>query len=169
MKKKSLMSQSDSVKAFRQCLGQFATGVTVVTCCNGEGAPCGITASSFSAVSLDPPLVLWNIAKTSNSLRAYLDAKFFAIHVLTADQLAQSNHFAQSVHTLYDDIAYTLAENGVPILPGCLARFNCSTHEIHDCGDHYIIVGHVDDFSFEDDAPLLVFGSDYRKIGSPAT
>ena len=163
------MSQSDSSKAFRQCLGQFATGVTVVTCCNSEGAPCGITASSFSAVSLNPPLVLWNIAKTSNSLRAYLDAEYFAIHVLTADQLALSNHFAQSVHTLYDDIAWTRSENDVPILPVCLARFDCSTHEIHDSGDHYTIVGHVDDFCLEDDDPLLVFGSGYRKMGSPAT
>lgn len=160
------MSQSDSVKAFRQCLGQFATGVTVVTCCNSEGAPCGITANSFSAVSLDPPLVLWNIAKSSNSLQAYLDAKFYSIHILTAKQQHLSAHFAQSIHTLYEEIAYTRSENGVPLLPGCLARLDCSTHTIHDCGDHYIIVGHVDDFCAEGDDPLLVFGGNYRSIES---
>jgi len=160
------MSQSDSVKSFTQCLGQFATGVTVVTCCNSQGAPCGITANSFSAVSLDPPLVLWNIAKSSNSLQAYLDAKFYSIHILTAEQQHLSVHFAQSIHTLYEEIAYTRSENGVPVLPGCLARLDCSTHTIHDCGDHYIIVGHVDDFCVEGDDPLLVFGGNYRSMES---
>jgi 3-hydroxy-9,10-secoandrosta-1,3,5(10)-triene-9,17-dione monooxygenase reductase component len=72
----------ESALGLRRSLGHFATGVTVVTCCAPDGRPCGITANSFSSVSLDPPLVLWNIARVSNSLRAYLETEYFAIHVL---------------------------------------------------------------------------------------
>jgi flavin reductase (DIM6/NTAB) family NADH-FMN oxidoreductase RutF len=160
------MSNPDSINPFRQCLAQFATGVTVVTCSNSQGAPCGITANSFSAVSLDPPLVLWNIAKSSNSLQAYLDAKFFTIHVLTAAQRNLSSHFARSVHTLFEDIAFSRSENDVPILPDCLSRLECSTHAIHDCGDHYIIVGLVDKYSAEGGEPLLFFDGGYRAVDS---
>ncbi|MGI9238811.1 MAG: flavin reductase family protein, partial [Woeseiaceae bacterium] len=126
-------------KAFRQCLGKFATGVTVVTCSDQDGNPCGITANSFSSVSLDPPLILWNIAKVSNSLEAYLEAKQFAINVLSADQQNVSSHFARTDHTLFDSIEYGVSDNGVPLLPGTIAHFECRTHTIHDCGDHFII------------------------------
>ena len=81
-----------SERELRNALGRFATGVTVVTC-QGSSGPCGITVNSFSSVSLQPALVLWNIAKVSNSLQAYLDAEHFAINVLTADQEPISAHF----------------------------------------------------------------------------
>lgn len=152
-------------KSFRQCLGKFATGVTVVTCCDANGNPCGITANSFSSVSLEPPLVLWNIAKVSNSLEAYLDAKHFAINVLAEDQQSLSAHFARSDHTLFDGIEYSLTDDGAPKLTGTLALFECRTHEIHDCGDHFIIVGEVTGFSAGDGNPLLFYGGSYRNIG----
>ena len=155
---------SDS-KAFRQCLGRFATGVTVVTCCDADGNPYGITANSFSSVSLEPPLVRWNISKTSSSLKAYLAARHFAINVLCADQKGLSNHFARSDHTLFDDVEYHSSADGAPLLPGTLATFECRTHEIHDCGDHYIIVGEVTDFRFGEGAPLIFFAGSYRNIG----
>ena len=152
-------------KTFRQCLGKFATGVTVVTCCDDNGNPYGITANSFSSVSLEPPLVLWNIAKVSNSLQAYLDAEHFVINVLTEDQQQLSSHFARTDHTLFRGIEYSPAENGAPLLPDTLATFECRTHKIHDCGDHYIIVGEVTGFASWDGDPLLFFGGGYRKIG----
>ena len=152
-------------KSFRQCLGKFATGVTVVTCCDADSNPCGITANSFSSVSLEPPLVLWNIAKVSNSLQAYLDATLFAINVLADDQQQLSSHFARSDHTLFDGIEYSLTDDGVPLFPGTLAALECKTHAIHNCGDHYIIVGEVTGFTFRDGEPLLFFGGGYRKIG----
>ena len=137
-------------KAFRHCLGKFATGVTVVTCRDAVGRPCGITANSFSSVSLDPPLILWNIAKVSNSLEAYKQAEFFAINVLSADQESVSNHFARSDHTLFDDVDHILSERGSPLLPDTLAQFECQTHEIRDCGDHFIIIGEVVEFRASD-------------------
>ncbi len=152
-------------KAFRQCLGKFATGVAVVTCNDGDGHPCGITANSFSSVSLEPPLVLWNIAKVSNSLDAYLDAKYFAINILSIEQEDISTHFARSDHTLFDDIEYLTSADGVPLLTDTLASFECRTHEVHDCGDHYIIIGEVTRFAAGDQDPLLFFDGAYNRIG----
>ena len=146
----------------RRSLGRFATGVTVVTCCAPDGRPCGITANSFSSVSLDPPLVLWNIAKVSNSLEAYLAAERFAVHVLTAGQQDIAEHFARTDHTRYNGIEHSVSEQNVPILPGVLARFDCRTREIHDGGDHHIIVGEVEAHSASEGAPLLFFGGEYR-------
>ena len=147
----------------RQSLGRFATGVTVVTCLGDKG-PCGITANSFSSVSLEPPLVLWNIAKVSNSLDAYLDAEHFAINVLTADQRSLSEHFARSDHTRFQGVDYALSADGAPILADTLAVFECRTHEIHDCGDHFIIVGEIERFQSNDGAPLLFYGGAYREL-----
>lgn len=151
--------------AFRTCLGQFATGVTVVTCSAADGHACGITANSFSSVSLEPPLILWNIAKSSNSLDAYLQAKDFAIHILSADQLALSIQFARSDHTMFDGVSYDRSAANVPILPDCVAVFECSTDQIHDSGDHYIIVGKVDRFTWDKSEPLLFFRGRYRELG----
>ena len=153
------------MKQLRQCLSRFATGVTVVTCSDAAGNPYGITANSFSSVSLDPPLVLWNIAKISNSLQAYLDAKEFAFHVLTADQEAIADHFAQTDHSRFEGIEYSFSESGVPLLPDVLARIDCRTANIFEGGDHHIIIGEIVNYVFEDGDPLLFFGSEYRRIG----
>ena len=144
----------------RECLGRFATGVTVVTCRGSEG-PCGITANSFSSVSLEPPFVLWNIAKVSNSLQAYLDAEHFAINVLAAGQQELSSHFAQSDHTVFNGIDYDTSDRGVPLLPDSVACFECRTHQVHDCGDHYIIVGEVESYRSDEREPLLFYNGRY--------
>ena len=139
--------------------------MTVVTCCDSDGNLCGITANSFSSVSLDPPLILWNIAKVSNSLQAYLDTEHFAINVLTSSQKELSSHFAKSDHTLFDDVAYELSADGAPLLHDTLATFECRTHQVHDCGDHFIIVGEVTGFQSGEDDPLLFYGGAYRAVG----
>ncbi len=137
------MDDSDKQVELRRNLGQFATGVTVITCTDRLGTPCGITANSFAAVSLQPPLVLWSIAKTCNSLEAYLKAEYFAIHVLTAAQQGLSEHFARSDHAGFGQFEFALSDLGVPLLHGVLARFDCRRFRIHDGGDHHIIVGEV--------------------------
>ncbi len=144
----------------RECLGRFATGVTVVTCRGSEG-PCGITANSFSSVSLEPPLVLWNIARVSHSLQAYLDAEHFAINVLAAGQRELSSHFAQSDHTVFNGIEYETSARNVPLLRDSVACFECRTHQVHDCGDHYIIVGEVENYRSGEQEPLLFYDGRY--------
>ena len=156
---------TDSIhEPLRACLGKFATGVTVVTCKDALDRPCGITANSFSSVSLDPPLVLWNIAKSSNSLNAFLNAEHFAFHVLTNEQEALSQHFARTDHTRFDRIDHEISDDGVPILPDCLAVMRCSTFAIHDCGDHHIIIGEVERFDVGEGEPLLFYRSRYRAL-----
>lgn len=152
------------VTGLRECLGRFATGITVVTC-RGDKGPCGITANSFSSVSLEPPLVLWNIAKVSHSLNAYLDAEYFAINVLGVDQRELSHHFAQSDHTVFNGIEYSSSEHGVPILPGTIACFECRTRQVHDCGDHHIVIGEVERFASSEGEPLLFYGGEFHKRG----
>ena len=148
----------------RQCLGRFATGVTVVTCTDAKGGPCGITANSFSSVSLEPALVLWNIAKVSNSLQAYLGAKHFAFNVLSEAQQDISNHFARTDHTRFSGIDFSLSDEGVPLIADTIAVLECRTHEIHDCGDHYIIIGEVLRFESKPGRPLIFANGEYTAL-----
>lgn len=154
------------MKQFRRCLAKFATGVTIVTCADDAGKPYGITANSFSSVSLQPRLILWNVAKVSNSLQAFLDADYFAINVLAAGQEDLSRHFTKSDHTLFDSVEITRSRENVPLIPGTLACFECRTHKIHDCGDHYIVIGEVMRFESRDTRPLLFFDGKYTVFGA---
>ena len=153
--------ESETETDLRRSLGRFATGVTVVTCCAPDGSPRGITANSFSSVSLEPPLVLWNIAKVSNSLHAYLAAARFAIHILRASQQHYAEHFARTDHSRYEGIEFEISPDGVPILNDVLARFDCATREIHDAGDHHIIVGEILGHSRGRGAPLVFHNGQY--------
>lgn len=160
----TVKAKTTSSADLRRCLGKFATGVTVITCNDAAGNPCGITANSFSSVSLEPPLVLWNIAKVSQSLQAYLNADYFAINILAENQQQLASHFARSDHTLFDTVQFAASSRGVPVLPGTVASLECKTQQIHDCGDHHIIVGEVEDFRSNGQAPLLFFGGTYAKL-----
>ena len=136
----------------------------MVTCADAKGGPCGITANSFSSVSLEPPLVLWNIAKVSNSLQAYLGAKHFAFNILGEGQQDISDHFARTDHTRFSGIDYALSGDGVPLLANTIATLECRTHEIHDCGDHYIIIGEVQRFNSRDGSPLIFANGGYTRL-----
>lgn len=146
-------------RALRTALGRYATGVTVVTARTARG-PVGITANSFTSVSLDPPLVLWCPARSSARFAAFTTADHYAIHVLAADQLDLCRRFARSG----DDFAgLDLAEapEGPPILHGCLARFDCAAHAAHEGGDHAILVGRVLRGFVRTGTPLLFWDGRY--------
>ncbi|MDX1500679.1 MAG: flavin reductase family protein [Woeseiaceae bacterium] len=153
--------------ALRQCLGRFATGVTVVTCRDARGHPCGITANSFSSVSLEPPLVLWNIAKVSHSLEAFLNADTFAINVLAERQRDVAIHFARPDHRLFDGVAFEDGSGGAPLLDGTLAHIECRRHQVHDAGDHYIIIGEIVRHDSVEGDPLLFFSGQYTEVAKP--
>jgi flavin reductase (DIM6/NTAB) family NADH-FMN oxidoreductase RutF len=150
-------------RELRDGLGKFATGVTVITCAGPAGLS-GITANSFSSVSLEPPLVLWNIAKVSRALTNFLEASHFAVNVLSADQQALSAYFARADRPGFENVEYELSDSGVPLLQSTLACFECRTHEIHECGDHHIIVGEVENFRWVDGAPLLFYAGRYAQV-----
>lgn len=140
-------------RAFRDALGTYATGVTVVTVPSADG-PIGITANSFASVSLDPPLVLWSPAKSSKRFNYFTGAPHFAIHVLDAHQQQLCNGFTKD-KSAFDGLDWAEGENGVPLINGCLARFECSLHAEHDAGDHTVIIGQVTRAQSYDGLPLL--------------
>lgn len=140
-------------RAFRSALGAFATGVTVITTGSDEG-PIGITANSFASVSLDPPLVLWSPAKTSNRFKYFINAPHFAIHVLDSHQIDMCNAFTQRKDA-FDGLDWTADANGTPLINGTLAQFTCSLETSHDAGDHVILIGRVLSASVRDGLPLL--------------
>lgn len=149
----------DSTTLFRQALGQFATGVTIVTC-RGTDGPVAITANSFNSVSLDPALVLWSAAKTSKRYPFFAAAQNYAIHVLGAHQIDLCKRFAKSAHD-FDGVEWSYSNAGVPIIHGCLARFECTQSAHHDGGDHTIMVGQVVDFETNSGSPLIFAQGDF--------
>jgi flavin reductase (DIM6/NTAB) family NADH-FMN oxidoreductase RutF/DNA-binding MarR family transcriptional regulator len=148
--------QPVDAKALRRCLGHFATGVAVVTT-RHDGADCGITINSFTSVSLDPPLVLWCLARSSRSLPAFVSSDHFIVNVLATDQVAVSNRFAFREGAGFPtDVPFSRALAEIPILDGACARFQCRKSEMIDGGDHVAILGEIVEFDGSD-RPGLVY------------
>ncbi|MEM7472728.1 MAG: flavin reductase [Pseudomonadota bacterium] len=139
------MSQIDP-RAFRDALGSFMTGVTVVTTHDADGAPLGFTANSFTSVSLDPPLVSVCLAKTSQNYSAVTCAPGFAVNILSEAQVEISNRFARPVADRFAATAYVKGPAGAPILEDVTAWFDCATHKLVEAGDHVILIGEVKAF-----------------------
>ncbi|KMK66733.1 flavin reductase family protein [Puniceibacterium sp. IMCC21224] len=150
---------TEDPRAFRDALGRFGTGVTVVTCDTADG-PLGITANSFASVSLDPPLVLWAPAKTSSRYGFFAAAQDFAIHIMGAEQGPLCSGFARD-GTAFGNGDWERGPTGVPLLSGCLSRFECTKIAEHDGGDHTIVVARVTRVSTRPGAPLLFFSGTY--------
>ncbi|WP_374257080.1 flavin reductase family protein [Aquabacterium sp.] len=144
---------------FRAALGQFATGITIVTARDAEGRLVGLTANSFNSVSLSPPLVLWSLAKQSTSMPGFLSATHYAINVLAADQRLLAERFASKGIDRFDGTAWHAGLSGAPVIDGAVAVFECSHRSQHDEGDHVIFVGKVEHCSRRIGvAPLLFHG-----------
>jgi flavin reductase (DIM6/NTAB) family NADH-FMN oxidoreductase RutF len=152
-------------RAFRNALGCFATGVTVVTTVTDAGEPVGLTANSFSSVSLDPPLVLFCLDRASHNLDAFRAAGRFAVNVLGDDQRDLSVRFSTTIGDRWDGVVWERWETGAPVLNGCLAALDCETEAIHEGGDHVIIVGRVKRLAaVADGKPLLYFRGNYATV-----
>ena len=150
-----------SPREFRDALGAFATGVTIVTARDETGEPVGMTASSFNSVSVDPPLILWSVTKAALSASAFHRAENFVVHVLGSAQVELSNRFARSGEDKFGGI--TVAENaaGVPLLPDPVARFHCRQWAVYEGGDHWIIVGEVEQLERRNADSLVFCGGSY--------
>ena len=152
----------DSHRAYRSALGSFTTGVTVVTAMS-PGGPIGMTVNSFASVSLDPPLVLWSPSKRSSRHAAFSQARHFAVHVLSADQAHLSDAFTRGGQG-FEGLARLVNEDGVPILPGTLARFECRQQIQHDAGDHTLIIGRVLRVAHRPGEPLCFSGGRFGRF-----
>jgi 3-hydroxy-9,10-secoandrosta-1,3,5(10)-triene-9,17-dione monooxygenase reductase component len=146
---------------FRAALGAFATGVTIVTTRDRAGADVGLTASSFNSVSLDPPMVLWSLAKDSLSLPAFMECSHFGVHVLAANQQALADLFATRGANKFSGLHLKRGRDDIPLLPGCSARFQCKSTYQYQGGDHVIFVGEVLDFEQMELAPLVFHSGRY--------
>lgn len=164
-------ADASCARALRTAFGSFATGVCVVTAAGARG-PVGMTVNSFSSLSLDPPLVMWAAAKSSQRFEVFSQAQDFSIHVLGADQAELAMHFSrqgQGFETL-DGVEFDAA--GVPQLAHCAARFQCRRWALHDAGDHALIIGKVLRAGYRQIPPLIFhagrFG-DTRQTAGPAS
>lgn len=151
-------------RAFRRALGNFATGVTVVTAADATGRKVGVTANSFNSVSLDPPLILWSIDKRSTSHAVFEAASHFAVNVLAADQIDLSNNFARPKEDRFAEVEYQVGEGGAPVLADCSARFECEKYQQVDGGDHWIMIGKVVAFDDCGRSPLLYHQGAYSMV-----
>ena len=151
----------DDAHRFRSALGAFATGVTIVTTRDAAGGDIGLTANSFNSVSLEPPMVLWSLARNARSLPAFVAATHFAVHVLAADQEELSLRFAARGSDKFAGLDLERGPAQVPLLRGCSARFQCRTAFRHEGGDHVIFVGAVELFDQSERPPLIFHGGRY--------
>ena len=152
-------------RAFRDALGMFVTGVTVVTAAGDSGEPVGLTVSSFNSVSLDPPLVLFSIDREAQSLPALRRAPGYAVSVLSADQVELSRRFASTGADKWAGLDLEFGFEGAPLIPGAIAGFECRPHATYDGGDHEIFVGQVVGHRTAPlAAPLVFFGGQYRRL-----
>ena len=153
-------------REYRNAVGCFATGVTIVTTLDQDGEKVGITANSFSSLSLDPPLILFCIDAKINSFQAFEASSHFNINVLREDQMDISNIFARSSDDKWEGVEHRYGENGCPTFDGSIAVLECDKHAIYEGGDHLIMVGQVTKMDYDDDdcRPLLYYKGAYANI-----
>lgn len=151
---------------FRRVLGHFATGVTIVTTCDADARPSGLTVSAFASLSLDPPLVLVCIDHKSQTYPALRESGRFAINVLALGQEALSRRFASTQAGKFDGLAYQISDLKLPLLGAALAHIECMTVSTHVEGDHTIFVGRVERTGINDGDPLLYFRGRYNRLSS---
>ena len=152
-------------KDFRETLGRFPTGVTIVTALSPDNTPIGVTISSFNSVSLDPPLILWSLSSNSPKLEAFRQANHYVINVLGANQRELSNRFASRTEDRFADVPVHVGLGGVPLIEGCCAWFECTQEAQYPGGDHLIFIGHVQRFAQEENSsPLVFFDGAYHRL-----
>lgn len=155
------MSQTFDARELRRVLGAFTTGVTVITTLDAEGRPVGLTANSFSSVSLDPPLVLWSQSVTAPSHPVFRETVRFVVNILADDQLDISNRFARGGADKFAGLPVTPGLGGLPLIPGCAAYLECRRVSSFAGGDHTVFIGQVERIERNARPPLAFGGGRY--------
>ena len=153
-------------RALRQALGQFATGVTVIATRTADGQMVGLTANSFGALSLEPPLVVWALRVSSHHLALFEAADTFVVNVLSEAQVDLSRKFASHVDDKFDGVAFAPNQHGHPLIHGAAAWFECRTVSKQIAGDHCLFIAQVERFTSSETAPLLFHAGAYFTLGS---
>ena len=153
---------------FRTALGQFATGVCLVTVSDRESGPIALTANSLSSVSLAPPLVLWSLQNSSECFREFTENEHFGLSVLGMAHEAHSNHYARKDQHAINAQDFTIDRQGVPLFTEAVATFSCRLWAVHEAGDHHIIIGEVIRFTSSSQPPLIFHGGRYGQLAPSA-
>ena len=152
-------------RALRDAFGCFTTGVTIVTTVDAEGAPVGFTANSFASVSLDPPLALICVGNAASCLPALTASGVFVVNVLHVDQQALAAQFARRGADRFAGVTPETWHTGAPVLPGCMANFECRTEQSIEAGDHRILIGRILKVHHDaDHEPLVYLRGGYRRV-----
>ena len=149
---------------FRNALGTFATGVTIITAAGADGRPYGLTCNSFASVSLNPPLVLWSLGMFSQALGIFQNASHFAVNVLGASQQAMATKFAKSSEDKFAGVDWTPGLGGAPLLADSVANFQCRSAGRYYGGDHIIFLGAVEAYAYNRTEPLLFVRGGYGRF-----
>ncbi|MBZ5576920.1 MAG: flavin reductase family protein [Acidobacteriia bacterium] len=158
--------ESVSSEEFRQACGRFATGVTVASVTDETGAAHGLTVSSFTSVSLDPPLILICLGHEVTMIEAFRRARHFGINILREEDRNISNRFATKGLDRFDGVAWRPGQTGAPVFDCALTILECETHQRITAGDHDLLIGRVVRTRIEDGAPLVHYASRYRRLAS---
>jgi 3-hydroxy-9,10-secoandrosta-1,3,5(10)-triene-9,17-dione monooxygenase reductase component len=154
-----------STLVLRAALGRFATGVTIVSCRAADGGPIGLTANSFNALSLQPPLILWSLRNVSPNLDSFVAAPHFAVNVLAENQVDLSRRFASPVPDKFAEGLWSEGLGGAPVLAGCAAVFECEQVSFQTAGDHVLFIGQVHRVTEAPVTPLVFQSGHYRMLG----
>src|SRR5579863_3366841 len=153
---------------FRNALGTYATGVTIITAVAADGKPYGLTCNSFASVSLNPPLVLWSLGMFSQGLPIFQNASHFTVNVLGASQQALASTFAKSAIDRFAGVDWKPGLGNAPLLAGCVAYFQCRAANRYYGGDHVIFLGAVEAYAYNRQEPLLFLGGGFGRFAVPA-
>ncbi|MDH3692652.1 MAG: flavin reductase family protein [Gammaproteobacteria bacterium] len=157
--------QAVDSKEFRDAMGYFATGITIISSVGPKGELIGVTANSFNSVSLEPPLVLFSLSRSALSWRSFLSTQYFAVNVLSRRQHALSTQFAKTSENKWKGVEHEFWQTGCPVIKDCLAAFECEIRYTHDGGDHIIFVGEVLRMKSNPEyRPLLFYRGQYRDL-----
>ncbi|MFC6284875.1 MULTISPECIES: flavin reductase family protein [Polaromonas] len=151
-------------RELRSIFGTFVTGVTVITCLGPDGLPRGVTANSFSSVSLDPPMVLWSQRLNALSFPAYRDADRFVVNILAVDQIELSQRFSSPAPNRFDGVAFERGIGEIPVLIGCAATLQCARVAIYPGGDHAVFLGRVEYCEKNAKRPLAFSSGRYAAV-----
>jgi flavin reductase (DIM6/NTAB) family NADH-FMN oxidoreductase RutF len=155
------LDPSKDLRSYRNALGCFATGITVVTTLRDSGEPVGLTANSFTSVSLEPPLVLWSLARKSPSLGVFESCRRYAINVLSSHQAGHSKRFATPRPDKFAGLDWQLSDEGVPLLDGVTLQLVCENHQRIEAGDHIIFLARVLRYEMRASDPLIYCRGSY--------
>ena len=149
---------------FRNALGTFATGVTIITAMAADGRPYGLTCNSFASVSLNPPLVLWSLGMFSNGLNTFQNASHFAVNILGESQQELANKFARSSGDKFSGVDWKPGLGNAPLIAGSVAQFQCRAANRYYGGDHVIFLGAVEAYTYNKQEPLLFLSGGFGRF-----